>query len=64
MPSVLALIKELAVFEKAPDAVEAREIPRRRAYTQREYDLNGANLEAAIAKQGADLMDTRMWWDK
>jgi hypothetical protein len=49
---------------KAPDAVEGREIPRRRAYTQREYDLNGANLDAAILKQGADLMDTRMWWDK
>ena len=49
---------------KAPDATEAREIPRRRAYTQDEYDLNGDNIAAAIAIQGADLMDTKMWWDK
>ena len=48
----------------APAAVEGRAIPRRRAYTQREYDLNGSNIDEAIARQGADLMDTRMWWDK
>jgi hypothetical protein len=48
----------------APDAVENREIPRRRAYTQDEYDLNEINVTEAVARQGADDMATRMWWDK
>lgn len=48
----------------APDASEGRDIPRRRAYTQDEYDLNGTNIAAAVAAQGADVMETRMWWDK
>ena len=49
---------------KAPDATEGREIPRRRAYTQDEYDLNGDNIAAAVAAQGPDVMETRMWWDQ
>ena len=48
---------------RAPAAVEDREIPRRRAYTQDEYDLNKAQVEKAVLRQGPDLMDTRMWWD-
>lgn len=48
----------------APAAAEGREIPRRRAYTQNEYDLNKENIEAAVARQGADVMETRIWWDK
>ena len=55
---------DFPVLVKAPAAVEGREIPRRRAYTQREYDLNGVNLKAALDNQGADVMDTRVWWDK
>lgn len=48
----------------APAAAEGREIPRRRAYTQDEYDLNQENYEAAVARQGADEMETHIWWDK
>lgn len=48
----------------APAAVEGKDIPRRRAYTQDEYDLNNTNVEAAVARQGADVMSTRIWWDK
>lgn len=48
----------------APDAIEDREIPLRRAYDQIEYDLNRANYEAAIARQGANAMSTPVWWDK
>lgn len=48
----------------APDAVEGRDIPRRRAYTQREYDLNESNVTAAVSRQGADLMSTTVWWDQ
>ncbi|MDX8340835.1 SusD/RagB family nutrient-binding outer membrane lipoprotein [Draconibacterium sp. IB214405] len=48
----------------APAAYQDREIPRRRAYTQNEFDLNEENVTAAVARQGADDMDTRIWWDK
>lgn len=48
----------------APDAVEGRAIPRRRAYTQTEYELNEANVMEAVNRQGADLFETRMWWDQ
>jgi len=48
----------------APAAVEGKDIPRRRAYTQNEYDLNKVNVEAAVARQGKDVMSTRVWWDK
>ncbi|MCO6359607.1 SusD/RagB family nutrient-binding outer membrane lipoprotein [Roseivirga pacifica] len=47
----------------APNAQEGREIPRRRAYTSREYNLNEANINAAVDRQGADVMSTRVWWD-
>jgi hypothetical protein len=26
--------------------------------------VNKKNVEAAIAKQGPNVMDTRVWWDK
>ena len=48
----------------APAAAEGRDIPRRRAYTQNEYDLNLENIEAAVSRQGEDVMETRIWWDK
>jgi len=48
----------------APAAVEGKDIPRRRAYTQNEYNLNAENVEAAVARQGEDVMSTRVWWDK
>jgi len=47
----------------APAAAEGRGIPRRRAYPENEYNLNEANVEAAVASQGADAMSTRVWWD-
>ena len=39
-------------------------IPRRMAYPTSEANLNKANYDAAVAKQGADTQDTRVWWDK
>lgn len=47
----------------APDAVDGREIPRRRAYTPDEEALNKANYEDAISRQGPNEMETRLWWD-
>lgn len=39
-------------------------IPRRQCYPQTEKDLNGANYAAAIVRQGADELSTRLWWDR
>jgi len=33
-------------------------------YTDAELNVNRTNVQAAIARQGADVMDTRIWWDK
>jgi hypothetical protein len=40
------------------------EIPRRVAYSVDEQSVNGPNRNAAVARQGPDLMTTRIWWDK
>jgi hypothetical protein len=52
------------VLSPAPAAAQGREIPRRRGYPLLEISLNKANYEAAVARQGPDVMDTRVWWDK
>jgi hypothetical protein len=39
-------------------------IPRRFEYSQTEYSVNGANVNAALAQMGGqDDFATRMWWD-
>lgn len=40
------------------------QIPLRLRYPQSEYGVNGANIEAANARQGADAFTTAVWWDK
>ncbi|PWJ55247.1 SusD-like starch-binding protein associating with outer membrane [Dyadobacter jejuensis] len=47
----------------APDAANGRGIPRRRGYPLEEINLNRENYAQAIARQGADLLETRIWWD-
>ncbi len=39
-------------------------IPRRFPYLQTERSNNKAAYEAALARQGADNLLTRVWWDK
>jgi hypothetical protein len=39
-------------------------VPRRFFYSITESSVNGANLNAAIARQGPDNFGTRMYWDK
>lgn len=39
------------------------QIPRRQAYPASESQNNQANYENAVARQGADDLDTRVWWD-
>lgn len=42
----------------------AGSFPRRLTYPTKEYSINKANVEAAVQQQGADNMNTRIWWDK
>lgn len=39
------------------------QIPRRQAYPASESQNNNANYEEAVARQGSDDLDTRVWWD-
>ena len=39
-------------------------IPSRLRYPQSEMVYNKENYEAAVARQGADNFNTKMWWDK
>ena len=39
-------------------------IPRRLLYPPSEESVNAASLQEAIDRQGANLMTTRIWWDK
>jgi hypothetical protein len=39
-------------------------VPRRFEYSNTEYSVNGAQVEAAVQRQGPDLLTTPMWWDK
>ena len=38
-------------------------VPRRYQYSIRESSVNSANMDAAVARQGADVFTTRMYWD-
>lgn len=40
------------------------QIPRRMAYPTTEATLNKTNYDAAIQRQGTDVQETRVWWDK
>jgi hypothetical protein len=37
---------------------------RRLTYTDAELNVNRANVDQAISRQGPNLLDTRIWWDK
>jgi len=45
-----------------PDATIST-VPRRYEYSIREASVNSANMDAAVARQGADDFTTRMYWD-
>lgn len=40
------------------------QIPRRFSYPQSESQVNKKNYDEAVARQGADVYMTRVWWDK
>jgi hypothetical protein len=39
-------------------------VPRRYEYPVREYTVNSAAVGVAVTQQGADVFETRMYWDK
>lgn len=47
-----------------PTDITGGNIPRRLRYPTHEYSNNEANITAAVARQGADDLTTRVWWDK
>ncbi|WP_222431535.1 SusD/RagB family nutrient-binding outer membrane lipoprotein [Mucilaginibacter achroorhodeus] len=53
------------LLDPVPTAVSAdKHIPRRQQYPQSENDLNKANYNEVIARQGPDALSTHVWWDK
>lgn len=46
-----------------PGAIQTT-VPRRFIYSNTEYSVNRQNVMAAVAVQGADDFNTRMYWDK
>ena len=47
-----------------PDNVNGGRVPVRFAYPRSEQVLNAASLNEAVARQGADTYNTKVWWDK
>ena len=48
---------------KPGTAASVTHVPYRRRYYPDDYNTNLENYEAAIAAQGEDSFDTRVWWD-
>ncbi|MDB5231417.1 MAG: SusD/RagB family nutrient-binding outer rane lipoprotein [Chitinophagaceae bacterium] len=42
----------------------SKQIPRRYVYGANEYSVNATGVAEAVARQGADTENTRVWWDK
>lgn len=47
-----------------PPGMVAADIPTRLLFPAKEANLNGSNLDAAIANIGGDTKTTKLWWDK
>jgi len=52
------------ILNPAPASMNPGGIPRRQGYPSFEATLNQANYNAAVSRQGADNLDTPVWWDK
>jgi Starch-binding associating with outer membrane len=51
-----------ATIKPGPGAI-INTVPRRYPYPVREHSVNSANVQAAIARQGEDDFETRVYWD-
>lgn len=48
---------------KPEQQLNGTDIPRRQAYASTTPSINADNYNAAVAAQGPDDLDTRLWWD-
>lgn len=67
-PEVFANFRRSDYPQLAPNPYPGSEIPgefiRRLVYPDAELVVNKQNVQAAIARQGPDKLNTRVWWDK
>jgi len=53
----------LPVLQPGASNLNGNRIPSRFAYPLSEQALNSANRADAVSKQGADDINTKLWWD-
>jgi hypothetical protein len=44
--------------------IDTEDFIRRLTYPDAEFSVNSGNIQQALSRQGADELDTRVWWDK
>lgn len=67
-PEVFANFRRSGFPKLSPNPFPGKAIKgdfiRRLTYPNSEISVNSANIKEAIGRQGADDLDTRVWWDK
>jgi hypothetical protein len=65
-PEAFANYRRTGFPALAPNPYPGNEVTsiRRLTYPNSELSVNTTNVNAAIAAQGPDKLDTRVWWDK
>ncbi|MEO6729848.1 MAG: SusD/RagB family nutrient-binding outer membrane lipoprotein [Ferruginibacter sp.] len=65
-PEAFANYRRTGFPALAPNPFPGKEVAfiRRLTYPNSEQSINQTNFNAAIARQGPDKLDTRVWWDK
>ena len=67
-PEVFANFRRSGFPALTPNPYPGKEIKgnfiNRLSYPDSEISVNTANRQEAVARQGADNQDTRVWWDK
>ena len=53
-----------ATIVKPANQLQGTDIPQRQAYSSTTPSINKENYDAAIAAQGPDTLDTKVWWAK
>ena len=53
-----------ATIVKPAAQLQGTDIPQRQAYATTTPDINKENYDAAVAAQGPDTLDTKLWWAK
>ena len=67
-PEVFANFRRSGFPKLTPNPYPGKEIKgsfiNRLTYPDSEISVNKAKLDEAVGRQGADNLDTRVWWDK